>query len=47
MSEPAEPAPPRLYADLAGWYHLLTAPADYAEEAEIYLEKPFTPPRPS
>jgi SAM-dependent methyltransferase len=34
----SEPAPPRLYADLAGWYHLLTAPADYAEEAEIYRE---------
>ena len=23
----------RLYSDLAGWFHLLTAPADYAEEA--------------
>ncbi|MEZ4381230.1 MAG: methyltransferase domain-containing protein [Nannocystaceae bacterium] len=27
---------PRLYTDLAGWYHLLTAPSDYAEEAAIY-----------
>lgn len=24
---------PRLYTDLAPWFHLLTAPADYAEEA--------------
>lgn len=24
---------PRLYAELAGWFHLLTAPADYADEA--------------
>src|SRR5438477_12123260 len=28
---------PRLYKDLASWYHLLTAPADYAEEAEFFL----------
>lgn len=27
---------PRLYADLAPWFHLLTAPEDYAEEAERY-----------
>ena len=27
---------PRLYGELADWFHLLTAPADYAEEAEIY-----------
>jgi SAM-dependent methyltransferase len=27
---------PRLYHDLAGWFHLLTAPEDYAEEAEVY-----------
>jgi SAM-dependent methyltransferase len=32
----AEPLP-RMYTDLAPWFHLLTAPADYAEEAEIYL----------
>ncbi|MGE0028222.1 MAG: trans-aconitate 2-methyltransferase [Thermoleophilia bacterium] len=25
---------PRLYADLADWYHLVTPPADYAEEAD-------------
>jgi SAM-dependent methyltransferase len=30
-----EPAP-RLYGELAGWFHLLTAPEDYAEEAELY-----------
>lgn len=24
----------RLYSELAGWFHLLTAPADYEEEAE-------------
>ena len=27
---------PRLYYDLASWFHLLTAPEDYAEEAEFY-----------
>ena len=27
---------PLLYSELAGWFHLLTAPEDYAEEAEIY-----------
>ena len=27
---------PRLYGDLAPWFHLLTSPADYAEEAELY-----------
>jgi SAM-dependent methyltransferase len=32
----AEPEP-RLYHDLADWYLLLTAPEDYAEEAEFYL----------
>ena len=26
----------RLYGDLAPWFHLLTAPVDYAEEAERY-----------
>jgi len=28
--------PHRIYADLAGWYTLLTSPADYAEEAAWY-----------
>lgn len=27
---------PRLYSDFAEWFHLLTAPEDYAEEAEFY-----------
>lgn len=27
---------PRLYTDLADWFHLLTAPPDYAEVAELY-----------
>jgi len=27
---------PRLYNELASWFHLLTAPEDYAEEAEFY-----------
>ena len=27
---------PRLYTELAGWYHLLTAPEEYAEEADFY-----------
>ena len=27
---------PRLYRELAPWFHLLTSPADYAEEAELY-----------
>src|SRR5438270_3071606 len=27
---------PRLYTDLADWYHLLTAPSDYVEEADFY-----------
>jgi hypothetical protein len=29
---------PRLYTHLADWYHLLTAPAEYAEDARLYLE---------
>src|SRR5512139_3039612 len=27
---------PRLYSDLATWFHLLTPPADYAAEAAFY-----------
>ncbi len=27
----------RLYGELAGWFHLLTAPEDYAEEAAFYF----------
>lgn len=28
---------PRLYRDLASWFHLLTPPVEYAEDAEYYL----------
>jgi Methyltransferase domain len=27
---------PRLYGELASWFHLLTAPEDYGEEAQFY-----------
>ncbi len=33
--DPAE-ASPLVYEELAGWFHLLTAPEDYAEEAEEF-----------
>lgn len=29
---------PRMYHELAGWFHLIAAPADYAEEAAYYLQ---------
>ena len=32
---------PRLYDDLASWFHLLTAPEDYAEEAAFYRRTIF------
>jgi len=32
---PSESELPKLYGELASWFHLLTAPADYAEEAEF------------
>ena len=39
---------PRLYTELASWFHLLTAPEDYAEEAAFYRrtweEASATPP---
>ena len=31
-------AQPRLYTDLAPWFHLLTSPADYGEDADYYWE---------
>jgi SAM-dependent methyltransferase len=35
--EQAMPPPlPRIYTELATWFHLLTAPSDYDEEAEFY-----------
>jgi trans-aconitate methyltransferase len=27
---------PKLYASVASWFHLITAPEEYAEEAEVY-----------
>jgi SAM-dependent methyltransferase len=40
---------PRLYGELADWFHLLTAPEDYAEEADLYrrvlVEACDEPPR--
>ena len=40
---------PGLYRELAGWFHLLTAPEDYAEESAFYaktiVEACATPPR--
>jgi len=40
MGQPSTPADKqaRLYTELADWFHLLTAPADYAEDARLYLE---------
>lgn len=35
MSYPPD-ANPRLYSDLAGWFHLVTAPEEYAEEAAFF-----------
>lgn len=40
---------PRMYTDLAPWFHLVTAPEDYAEEEAFYrgliVEASSTPPR--
>lgn len=36
MSGHAGDRPPKLYRELASWFHLLTAPEEYAEEAERY-----------
>jgi SAM-dependent methyltransferase len=42
-------AGPKLYDELAPWFHLLTAPEDYAEEAALYhralVDLCRTPPR--
>jgi hypothetical protein len=32
---------PHLYSDLASWFHLLTAPAEYEEEANAYRDAIF------
>lgn len=36
MTGAAERETPKLYAELASWFPLLTAPEDYAEEAALY-----------
>ena len=38
MNQEGTLSSPRLYSDFASWFHLLTAPEDYAEEAEIYRQ---------
>jgi SAM-dependent methyltransferase len=39
MSSPSPDAElPRLYTELADWFHLLTAPVEYAEDARLYLD---------
>ena len=30
--------PPKMYGELASWFHLITAPADYEEEATFYSQ---------
>lgn len=35
MDMPSVPDPPKLYGELASWFHLLSSPPDYAEEAEF------------
>ncbi|MGH2756979.1 MAG: class I SAM-dependent methyltransferase [Actinomycetota bacterium] len=32
----AQPDEPRMYRDLASWFHLITSPEEYAVEAEFY-----------
>ncbi len=43
------PTLPKLYSEHAAWFHLLTAPAEYAEESAFYMglirEASQTPPR--
>src|SRR5262245_21487114 len=35
MDTPSVPDLPKLYGELASWFHLLSSPKDYAEEAEF------------
>ena len=35
QSVPELPKLPKLYSELASWFHLLSAPGDYGEEAEF------------
>ena len=30
--------PPKMYGELASWFHLITAPADYEEEAVFFSQ---------
>jgi hypothetical protein len=36
MNNVSDESFPKLYSDFAQWFHLLTAPEDYAEEAEFF-----------
>jgi SAM-dependent methyltransferase len=36
VTDPAARQTPKLYGELAPWFHLLTAPEEYAPEAELY-----------
>ena len=48
MAMPYVSSLPKLYGELASWFHLLSAPGDYAEEAEfarnLLVEASFKPP---
>jgi ubiquinone/menaquinone biosynthesis C-methylase UbiE len=48
MDTPSVPDLPKLYAELASWFHLLSSPKDYAEEAEfarsLIVEASSSPP---
>ena len=47
MGTPSVSDAPKLYGELASWFHLLSWPADYAEEAEFartLLVEPNSPP---
>jgi hypothetical protein len=35
MDTPSVSDLPKLYGELASWFHLLSSPSDYAEEAEF------------
>lgn len=46
---PFEPEQPKLYGELASWFHLLSSPPDYADEADfarkLLAEAGIAPPR--
>jgi len=48
MATPSEPELPKLYGELASWFHLLSSPPDYAEEAEfarsLIVDAALSPP---